>query len=731
MQLITFGKVGLTGCAFSRPKPLLLLAYLALEGPQGRRRLASLLWRGENDRGNLQKKLAKLSVVLTQFKKEGAGEVFPDALGLDPLITVVGCDVTDFLTRLEAGDQTGAVALYGGAFMESLDSSPAKLELSGELQDWLLVTREGLAQKAQEAMLELAEGALRAQRARDARDLAERAYALPAAPEPEPRVLSRIQEVLLQTGSNLAKISSQRGETSLEDLPPDVRSVFLALALQEVPNLSVVRGALKLSLSGVSEALEWLIEAGLVLPNGQLLAPDLARHWLEAHPRDAFPLTLALARAAPTEGAFRFYGKVYQQTKGLGGIGDLPRARAAYGHQARTLNDKLDYDKSLAVLGELRDAEQALGVEPLPESQFLEAYALERTGRYSEALGRVEDIPEEDRTPDVTALMSVLLWRRGKGGKAKVLAEGVRASGPDWLWARATAHNTLGYLAYDSEAYDEASSYFKKAASLFQASGNSSRYVGSLNNHANALDTRAEAEERRGADAAHVSRLRDEAAKVYRSALDVLEENGSDPALRARILLNVGMLWEYQKDWDKAEEYYLDALYLAENLTNLELAAKLHKNLGNAHFMRGQLVEARRHHRQAIGLAAKAGDFFTQGMAAANLANLDNDPDGMEVALELLEESGEQGRLAFFQEGYEEILRIRLREALEQDNGSRAELLFARLGTLYQKWGKADRARAVATAQIALAHTSDPQQQRTLLLSFVQNENAGGAGLPN
>src|SRR5690606_16722729 len=44
MELRTLGGLGLAGAGFARVKPLLLLAYLALEGPKERRFLADLLW---------------------------------------------------------------------------------------------------------------------------------------------------------------------------------------------------------------------------------------------------------------------------------------------------------------------------------------------------------------------------------------------------------------------------------------------------------------------------------------------------------------------------------------------------------------------------------------------------------------------------------------------------------------------------------------------------------------
>ena len=49
MLLRTLGGLQLEGTEFQRPKPLLLLAYLALEGPQERGYLAELFFQGSSN----------------------------------------------------------------------------------------------------------------------------------------------------------------------------------------------------------------------------------------------------------------------------------------------------------------------------------------------------------------------------------------------------------------------------------------------------------------------------------------------------------------------------------------------------------------------------------------------------------------------------------------------------------------------------------------------------------
>jgi hypothetical protein len=63
MSLRTLGSLALEGTALRRPKPLLLLAYLALEGATPRRRLAELFF------GDTKDPLDSLSTALKYLKQ--------------------------------------------------------------------------------------------------------------------------------------------------------------------------------------------------------------------------------------------------------------------------------------------------------------------------------------------------------------------------------------------------------------------------------------------------------------------------------------------------------------------------------------------------------------------------------------------------------------------------------------------------------------------------------------
>lgn len=684
MQFVTFGKVRLSNCDFSRPKPLLLLSYVTLEGPQERRKLADLFWTevapAKND---VSKKLGKLSVVLTQFKREGA-PVFPDTPGLDPLPSLVECDAPLFLTALEKNELKKALELYQGPFLHDLGKPLDDLEVGNEILEWVLEKREFFGEKARSAMLQLAEEAHEAGHKKEATQWAEKAFSLSEAPEMEPAQLSRLQ-YLLGVKSEVKKKVAKAVQASLDEISPEARGVFLALSLQSAPHLAVIREALKLSIDVLSQTREELLLSGLVDAESRVLATDMAKDWLKEHPAERVPLLMKLARATPANEAFALYHSIYAETKGFGGIGDLQKARKAYEHKARALMGAKDYAATIETLAELREVERMYEAEPEVQCRFFEAYALERLGRFKESFELLQTLPEELHTPDITSLQSVLFFRLGKNEEARRAAEAVIQNGVEWLWARANATNTLGNLSLSGGELLEAASYFKKAATLFHATGDKDRWVGCLNNYAVALSKMAVVAEANGDAQPSVEAKRGDAIRAYHEALEALDQMEDVPQLRAHILFNLGSLWSAQHDWGQTEFYYLQAAPLAEQVGMLDLAAHLHLNLGNLYNSRQQIVQAKTSFARAIEIAAKAGEPFVQAMAVANLADLDNDPDAMEIGLELLEQSGHlDDHLAHFLEIYETILK-RLLEQTRLHNDPLKERLYLKKLTSFHR----------------------------------------------
>ena len=136
----TFGHIELSGSSVLQNKLLLLLCYLAIEGPQLRRHLAQLFWLGATDPAN------RLSVALSRLRRTHPGCVEADE---HRVWTDLVTDTSSFVVLLEEGKTDQAAALYGGHFLNDFQCG----ELQEELEEWISATRESLARRMVQARL--------------------------------------------------------------------------------------------------------------------------------------------------------------------------------------------------------------------------------------------------------------------------------------------------------------------------------------------------------------------------------------------------------------------------------------------------------------------------------------------------------------------------------------------------------------------------------------------------
>jgi DNA-binding SARP family transcriptional activator len=188
MRLRTLGKLELEGGNLQRPKPLLLLCYLALEGPKERRHLAELFWMGATN------SLGSLSMALTQLRQGASGSFEAD---LQRVWTYLETDAKQLLRAAETGELEKVLELYQGRFLDGLYLQ----DWSAELEEWVYHTREFLAGRVRGVLLRLAEAAAAQQQFELAAKQAEQAYLLSGAPEPEVEELERLYALLLAGGS--------------------------------------------------------------------------------------------------------------------------------------------------------------------------------------------------------------------------------------------------------------------------------------------------------------------------------------------------------------------------------------------------------------------------------------------------------------------------------------------------------------------------------------------------
>ena len=200
MHLRTLGGLRLEGSAFSRPKPLLLLTYLALEGPKDRRFLSELFW------PDAAAPLASLRTALVQLRQSAPGAVEVDGTRLRATVASDAQALLETPVPASAWDVDGPALgpslddLYPGPFLDGIYLP----DWSSELEDWVYSTRELIAETLRGRLIDLAEALAARGEAQRAGRVAELAHRLPGAPDPAPETLERAYRLLAGGGSPLA-----------------------------------------------------------------------------------------------------------------------------------------------------------------------------------------------------------------------------------------------------------------------------------------------------------------------------------------------------------------------------------------------------------------------------------------------------------------------------------------------------------------------------------------------
>lgn len=553
-MLRTLGGLVLEGSPFRRNKPLLLVAYLAIEGPQPRRRLAEMFWPGAQDGLN------SLSVALNQLRPLGLVE------GGEVLRARVPTDLEALRQAVRLGDLEALRRLYRGAFLEGVE-----LLLGEELGEWVWSLREKVALEVYQVFSKQA-------RAHFALGFPERGQAL-------------LEEVLGLGGVRWAVEGHELSPPASDPLPREVRRAYWAFF--HLPG----RAGEVLSLE--PWAMEHLYAEGLLGDDGQtspLLGLDSKRLPLEAQ-----EVALELARCLPLREALPFY----RLARSLWEEEDWPRATQAFLTEAHRL---LSEDPQ----GTYRLLE---GLGRVPQARLLRARALERMGRYVEALEELEEGNLEG--PEAAALRGALLFRLGRVEEAKGLVGQAARGG---AWAQGEALNLQGLLAFSEGRFQEAAALFARSAVRFFAAGEAGRQVDALNNRAVAL----------------LEAGSPEAEEVLAEALQAA---GEVPLLRSRVLLNFGVVREKQGRLEEAERLYRQSLEAAQQAGSLEALGRAWNNLGALYHRQGQGARAEAAYREALRSAREGREWMLTAAVMANLAELQNDPESLKEAIALLREA--------------------------------------------------------------------------------------------
>ena len=139
MRLKTLGGLSLEGSSFARLKPLLLLSYLSLEGEQSRAFMAQLIW------GTASQPFNSLAQAIDQLRRLAPGTIEANPTHVKSLVS---SDARVFINAFESADYEKAIDLYQGSFLDQIYLK----NVSFEVEDWLLGSRELLAAYAQTAL---------------------------------------------------------------------------------------------------------------------------------------------------------------------------------------------------------------------------------------------------------------------------------------------------------------------------------------------------------------------------------------------------------------------------------------------------------------------------------------------------------------------------------------------------------------------------------------------------
>src|SRR5690606_33854001 len=153
MHLRTLGGLRLEGSAFSRPKPLLLRTYLALERPNDGRFLSELFL------PYAAAPLASLRTALVQLRQSAPGAVEVDGRRLTATVASAAQALLEPPGPASALDVDGPAlgpsldVLFPGPFLDGIYLQ----DWSSELEDWVYSTRELIVETLRGRLIDLAE----------------------------------------------------------------------------------------------------------------------------------------------------------------------------------------------------------------------------------------------------------------------------------------------------------------------------------------------------------------------------------------------------------------------------------------------------------------------------------------------------------------------------------------------------------------------------------------------
>lgn len=390
-------------------------------------------------------------------------------------------------------------------------------------------------------------------------------------------------------------------EARLMKLPESARLVLYTTGLMAAPDYSLIRTALGMDAETFSWNLQLLQDAGWLNAHGHSSVPALIKSHLDAQVHLKARLTLQLARHLPEMEALPHY----RDTRPFWDEKDLARITRAYSAFAREILLK-GFAQQAADL--LKEAPETL------EIRMLRARSLEQAGAAQEALDLLEPLGD---APQVCGLRGLLLWRLGQ---AEAAEQSALAALKGDLESKADGLSTLGNIMFARGNFQEADQHFRRSATYWKVVGETSRHLAILRNSATARFRSGEDPEQ--------------------AFQEVLEATQDHPVLLARTYLNLGNAFEQRRQTASAQNAYLKAIELSQQIQDIATESYAWNNLGMLHHKGHHLREAEHAYQRALEGARQTRDPLITAVALGNLAELLSDPLMWQDAIDMLHEAG-------------------------------------------------------------------------------------------
>jgi tetratricopeptide (TPR) repeat protein len=129
-----------------------------------------------------------------------------------------------------------------------------------------------------------------------------------------------------------------------------------------------------------------------------------------------------------------------------------------------------------------------------------------------------------------------------------------------------------------------------------------------------------------------------EALAYFLQALPIAEKISNKSRLSA-LLVNVGLVYHDLNEVDRALEYYQQALTLSEGSRNKSIMARAANNIGILYERKGSYAEAIRFYELSLGKKRELNDLHGVGSTLTNLGSINKRIGKLDVAMSLLNEA--------------------------------------------------------------------------------------------